>query len=82
MIDIDDLREQVRQISEAVIELRESGITERALIHLIQQSAPGDTSRGPRYGRKPNKRVIQAVLDGMEGLEEYVFGEEDDEQTL
>ena len=77
-IDIDDLRVEVESIAEGVEKIRCSGITDDALIMLIQRAAPSITTG--RYNRttKPSKKMIEAVLEGIEGLEEYVFGSEED----
>ena len=71
MTDIELLREQVEAISDAVKKLRSSGISEKALVLLIQHASP---TCGPRHDKtKPKATVIRAVMQGMENLEAYVF---------
>ena len=79
--DIETLRSEVEAIHDAVVKLRDSGISERALLLLIHHACPGSTTRGPRYGQKPSMSLIKAVIAGMENLHEFVFPDdyEDDE---
>lgn len=67
-LDIDQLRAEVEAISEAVRRLR-VGISEEALLVLIQHAAPHVK------GRRVTQQTIRAVLDGVEGLDAYVFCE-------
>ena len=70
------LAEVVDAISVAVTELRESGISEAALVLLIQHASPGVGSRCQK--KKPTTKEIRAVMDGMEALSEYVFPPEEE----
>jgi len=78
---LEELQEQVAAISAAVSELRASGISERALLILIQQAAPA--LRGARYGsyKKVPIRTIRAVLDGIEDLSSFLTTDNDDEES-
>lgn len=74
MMDIEELRETVDSINEGIMDIRNSGITDAALIVLIQEAAPivsfGTSSK------KPSKTMIKAVLRGLDNLQSYVFEEE------
>ena len=75
-----ELREICIALAQAMEELKETGITKRALFLLIQQSAP--TVPGSKSGtRKVRLSEIEAVLEGLESLHEFVFGEEDEDDT-
>ena len=74
--DFEKLAEVVDAISVAVTELRESGISEAALVLLIQHAAPA--CGGKYQKRKPTQSEIRAVMDGMEALSEYVFPPEEE----
>lgn len=77
--ELEQLREKVESISEAARKIRESGISEPALLLLIQHNAPSPYPKGPKYGRKISKAEISAVIDGMESLADFVFdGEGED----
>lgn len=67
---LEDLRKEVKSIDRAVKKLRSTGIREEALLHLIQRACPGT--------KKPSMRTIRTVLEGMEALEDYVFGDDDE----
>ena len=72
-IDIEQLRAEVQAITAAVKTLRKSGISEKALVTLIHKATK---PCGPQYNKKkPSPVMIRAVIDGMEGLEAYVFPE-------
>lgn len=72
-IELDELKEQINAINEAVDKIAGSSITYRALYTLVQQAAP--TVRG----KKIPIRMIEAVFQGFEGLKDYVFEGDDDE---
>jgi hypothetical protein len=72
---IDELKAMVTSIDRGVKKLTKSGISRRALILLIQHASP--QVGGNRSTRKPRVQDIEAVLSGMEGLREYVFGEDE-----
>lgn len=78
MMDIEDLKTEVEAISASVTKLRNSGITDDALLVLIQHASPSISVGSRRSQGKPTLTMIRAVMDGMEDLETYVFGEEDD----
>ncbi len=71
MENLDELRDQVEAIYVAVTKLRQSGVSEKALVTLIQENC---SVVGPKWAKKKiGKPVIRAVLDGMESLSAYVF---------
>jgi hypothetical protein len=78
-MDLEQLRETVETISEGVTEIRNSGITDAALIMLIQEAAPAITIG--RVSKKPSKVMIRATLQGLENLERYVFEDGDGHQS-
>ena len=80
-MDIEDLRTEVEAISASVTKLRNGGITDDALEVLIQHASPSISTSGRRSQGKPTLTMIRAVMDGMESLEEYVFGGDDDEDS-
>ena len=67
---LEELSKEVKAISAAMKKLRGSGISERALVALIQHSAPNVGGRGGS-SRIPTK-IIRAVMDGIEDLEEFL----------
>jgi len=69
--DMEELKKQVAAISEAVKELRQTGIRDSVLHSLIQTSAKRHADHHTRNGL--SLKVIRAVLDGIETFEEYVF---------
>ena len=69
--DLESLEEEVKAISESVTKIRESGLSRRAIELLIQHSAPGLP-----YGKRVSIKMIRAVMDGMEGLHEFLFSPE------
>ena len=69
-IDISHLEKQVANINKAVQDLRETGIREEVIFLLIQKSA-GNVKFKP----VPIK-LVKAVVEGIESLEEYVFGDD------
>lgn len=69
-LDVEELRDQVRRIAGGVSMLRDTGITDRALLLLIQHAMKTDA------GKRLNTRTISRVLDGLNNLEEFVFGNE------
>ena len=71
---IEDLRPVVQGIQRAVRKLRQSGISDRALVLLIQHAAPRVPSRRGQQ-RMISREEIAAVLEGIEGLADFVFGE-------
>lgn len=75
-MNLQQLQKEVKAISQSVKKLRESGISERALIVLIQHSAP---RIGGRNGYSTiSTKLIRAVLDGVYNLESFLT--EDEEQ--
>lgn len=66
-VDLAQLKTEVRAISRAVKQIRSTGISEDALVLLIQHSA------GFVGSKRVSRKMILAVIDGMEGLSEYVF---------
>lgn len=74
---LEDLRKIVGAISKGVKEMRSSGISDAALVALIQEACPYITVRSQL--KKPGKEMIRTVLVGMDGLEEYVFPSNDKE---
>ncbi len=72
-IDLDELKEQIDAINTAVDKIAESGITYRALYLLVQAASPAVR------GKKIPIKMIEAVFGGFEGLKEYVFEGDDDE---
>lgn len=75
-MDIEQLRTEVEAISKAVKKLRSSGISDRALLLLIQHSCPTVPRHGGGVAQRPSIKTIQAVIDGMDALDEFVFGDE------
>ena len=74
---MEQLKEQIEAIGKAVGELRTSGINERVLLAIIQKAANRHYAKIKLYRDKPiSLKAIKAVLDGIEGLTEYVFPEE------
>ena len=69
MIMLEDLRKDVTAIGKAVKKLSSTGIREEALLHMIQRACPGT--------KKPSMKTIRTVIEGMEGLEDYVYGDEE-----
>lgn len=74
-MDIEELRQEVKAISASVTKLRASGISENALVALIQKACPSYLDSRRRI-IKPSVKIIRAVMDGMESLEAYVFNME------
>ena len=74
-IALEELRDVVEAISRNVEELRETGISERALLMLIRSASP---SYGA--GKQVTQSQVQAVLDGMEALAEFVFPQGDPDE--
>lgn len=72
-----EFKQQIESIQEGVRLIRESGISEDALYHLIQRASP---TYGTRPARKVSIKMIRAVMDGMDALKEYVFPEEDEDE--
>jgi hypothetical protein len=79
-MELEDLRTEVEAISASVTKLRNGGITENALAVLIQHASPSITTGSMCRTTKPSMKMIHAVMDGMEDLEAYVFGEEEEEE--
>lgn len=75
MSKLEELRPQVKEIARAAKAIRATGISERALLLLLQHSCGTvNSGRGPKM---ISQKVLTAVLDGMESLEEFVFEEEE-----
>lgn len=70
-----ELQAEVEAISKAALEIRQSGISERALHLLIQHAAP--KVHGKYKSQPIPLHIIRGVLDGMEALESFVFDEEE-----
>ena len=75
-MDFDELRAQVDAIAQSVNDLQQSGISDRALVLLIQASCPLVSVSG--RDRKPGTMMIRAVMDGLANLDEFVFPTEED----
>ena len=65
---LDKLRHEVAAVSDAVQNLKASGIDEDVLAMLIQYAAP----------HRINRESVKNVLEGIEALESRVFPNEDD----
>ena len=76
MMDLEELRDTVDAIQVGIEEVRNSGISDAALITLIQEAAP--TIVIGRTTKKPSKGMIRATLQGLDNLQSYVFGESED----
>lgn len=75
---IDDLRNVVESIQAGVRKIRDTGLNDQVLYLLIQHAAP--TVPGNRVSRRKVKlNEIEAVLDGLDNLATYMFGEEGEE---
>lgn len=62
---LEEIAEAVSSIAKTVKSLRKGPLNEKALLLLIQHATVG----------KPSQRLIQAVLDGMETLDEQYLSE-------
>ncbi len=77
---MEQLKVQIEAIGKAVGELRTSGINEKVLLAIIQKAANKHHKISFRTQNRPiSLKVIKAVLDGIEGLTEYVFPEVSEE---
>ena len=72
IITIEDLKNSIEDIHSAVNDIKNTGISEDALIVLIQNSAPKQGSRHQGY-KMIGKTLIKDVLSGIENLKDYVF---------
>ena len=63
---LDELQVQVEAISLAMCSLKDSGVSEQALILLVQHAAP--TIKGNRVPAK----TIKAVMDGLADLNGFL----------
>ena len=70
-----EFKQQIESIQIGVQLIRDSGISDDALFHLIQRASP---SYGTRPAKKVSIKMIKAVMSGMDALKDYVFPEEDD----
>lgn len=73
------LASKVEAITEGVSILRKSGISNRALTVLIQYSAP-TVKDGSGTSRRLRLVEINAVLQGLDGLEDFIFKKEEDDE--
>ena len=75
---MDELKEKIGGISKAFVGLKKTGISEDVLFKIIRDAANSHYS-APNYGnRNPiTIKLIRAVVEGVQGLEEYVFPKED-----
>lgn len=74
-MNIEELKAEVQAISAAVTKLRHSGISDRALLILIQEST-GNAHRTRNGWTVVPKKTIAAVMDGMQNLEDFLTEEE------
>ena len=70
---LEELQEQIKAISESVSTIRSSGLSERALLVLIQHACPA-VGRPPK---RPSQKLIRQILDGIECLEDFVTEDEE-----
>lgn len=76
---MEELKSKIYSIQKAVAGLRKTGIDEKVLFKMIQDSAKKHYH--PTYGYKPTAitiKVVRAVIEGIEGLEEFVFPKDED----
>ena len=63
---IEQLQKEVRAISKAIAKIRKSGISDRALMLLIQASA------GTVGSKKVSMKLVRAIVLGIENLEDFI----------
>ena len=76
---MDELKGKIEGISKAFAGLKKTGISENVLFKIIKDAANRQYD-APKHGnRSPiTIKMIEAVIAGVEGLEEYVFPTEED----
>lgn len=73
---LDEFKIQIESIQDGVRLIRESGISDDALYVLIQRASP---TFGGYNKKKPTIGMIKAVMSGMDGLKDFVFPEEEED---
>ena len=74
--ELEDLKSQIKAIQEGIRKLRKTGMNINLIYLMIQKASP---HVGGRYKYTPvSVKVIKAVLDGIEGLYDYVFPPKED----
>jgi hypothetical protein len=77
---LDELKSVVKSIQAGVRKIRDTGLNEEVLLLLIQHASPTVTGhKVPR--RKVKQQEVRAVLEGLDNLADYMFGEERDAST-
>ena len=72
---MDSLKVEIKAIQKGVCELRSTGLRDN-LIYLIIQKASGNV--GGHYQSKAVPiKMVQAIVEGIEGLYDYAFSEDD-----
>lgn len=66
---LEELKLKAEAISLAVTELRKTGIRESVLVHIVQKAAQKHMPRNSVV----NTTEVKAVLDGIAGLDKYLF---------
>ena len=69
---INDFRQKAVALQKAVTELKAMGLNERVLMFAIQQAAQKHNNKYAPIGIAE----IKAILQGLEGIENYLFPEE------
>lgn len=73
---VEELKSVVESIQAGVRKIRDTGLNDKVLYLLIQNAAP--TVPGAKVSkRKLRLQEIEATLDGIDNLAEYMFGEEE-----
>ncbi len=70
---VDDLKVEIKSIQEGVFKLRTTGIRENLIYSMIQKAS--DNVGGRCHSQPIPIATIKAIMEGIEGLYEYVFPE-------
>lgn len=69
---LERLNKQTKNLKEAILTLKETGINENVLVYILQQSA-----KRFHTGIPISPKIIKYLIKGIENIEEYVFPKED-----
>ena len=69
--DIEEIRECVQAMSKGVAELKKAGLRDSVLRLLVQKSAVRHLPSHQKH--KLSTKMVQAVMDGLETFDEYLF---------